>query len=102
MKLSLALLQVVTVATVSSAFTPLRNCVSRPVFSRTFSQRWMSQWDDEDEDITKTQTSFEDAGETLRNEQDDERMDQMGDYDANPAVRDVTLVLLSSLFVLHL
>jgi hypothetical protein len=47
----------------------------------------MSQWEDEDDEITKTQTSFEDAGDSLKNEQDKERMDQMGDYDANPAVR---------------
>jgi hypothetical protein len=87
MKLSLALLQVITVATVSSGFTPLRNCASLPVSSRTSSQRWMSQWEDEDDEITKTQTSFEDAGDSLKNEQDKERMDQMGDYDANPAVR---------------
>lgn len=46
----------------------------------------MSQWEDED-DATKTQTSFEDAGESLKKEQDNEKLDQQGDYDANPAVR---------------
>ena len=86
MKLSLPLLQVIAVATVSSAFTPLWNCASLPVSSKTSSQRWMSQWEDED-DATKTQTSFEDAGESLKKEQDNEKLDQQGDYDANPAVR---------------
>jgi hypothetical protein len=59
----------------------------------------MSQWEDEDDDTTKTQTSFEDAGDSLKNEQDKEKLDQMGDYDANPAVR---YLLLSSLCVLQL
>lgn len=86
MKLSLPLLQVIAVATVSSAFTPLRNCASLPVSSKTSSQRWMSQWEDED-DATKTQTSFEDAGESLKKEQDNEKLDQQGDYDANPAYK---------------
>ena len=54
----------------------------------------MSQWDDEDEVVEEkpektvvSRTSFDEAGESLRNEEDDERLNQMGDYDANPAVR---------------
>jgi len=44
-----------------------------------------SQWEDEDEEIATT-TSFEDAGDSLRQEEDKDRMDGMGDFDANPAV----------------
>ena len=53
-----------------------------------------SQWDDDDEDDddaapTIKQKSFDDAGDTLRNEEDSERLNEMGDYDANPEVRAV-------------
>jgi hypothetical protein len=65
----------------SNIFT---TCHRGPSLTRQFS----SQWDeDEAEEVTTARTSFEDAGESLQKEDDNERMGQMGEFDANPAVR---------------
>jgi hypothetical protein len=96
---SLTLLQLVALASVSLAFTPQ---VQRATWTRSSRIRlpliYMSQWDDEDDEPEKpvssssssptvTRTSFDDAGESIKNEADQDRMDSMGEYDANPAVR---------------
>ena len=79
----------------SLAFTPLRPGRTCTLSTRTrfVTSRRMSQWDDEDEIVEEktdktviSRTTFDEAGESLRNEEDDERLNQMGDYDANPAV----------------
>lgn len=50
-------------------------------------RRYMSsQWEDEDAKATADRTSFEDAGESLQKEDEDERMSGMGDFDKNPSV----------------
>jgi len=47
-----------------------------------------SQWDEEDEEIPVAKaTSFEDAGVALQESEDKEKMEGMGDYDANPSYR---------------
>jgi hypothetical protein len=94
---SLTLLQLVALASVSLAFTPQ---LQRATWTRStrirLPQIYMTQWDDEDEpekpvssssSTVTSSTSFDDAGETLKNEADQDRMDSMGEYDANPAVR---------------
>jgi hypothetical protein len=53
-----------------------------------------SQWDDDDEEDggeTSSQvtasTSFDEAGKSLAQQDDDEKMAKMGNFDANPSVR---------------
>jgi hypothetical protein len=62
--------------------------------STTTSQLYSSQWDDEDVEAeakesatTTTRSTFYEAGDSLREEDDKEKLDGMGDYDSNPAVR---------------
>eukprot|EP00980_Cylindrotheca_fusiformis_P026300 scaffold15772_cov162-Cylindrotheca_fusiformis.AAC.2 len=59
-----------------------------------------SQWDDEEEEVAVDERkSFADAGEALQDEEDQKKMDGMGDFDANPAkISD----LRASLFVFRL
>jgi len=89
MKLSPLVIQWAVCGQLGSAFSPLLP-TSRILFSsqvRPRSRVFSSQWDDEDDDIaTEKATSFEDAGAGLQAEDDKKRMDEMGDYDANPSV----------------
>jgi hypothetical protein len=48
-----------------------------------------SQWDEEDEEVAtedKQRASFDEAGRSLRDEDDKAKMDEIGDYDSNPQV----------------
>jgi len=42
--------------------------------------------DDGEENKEPERVSFADAGDALIDQEDDERMEQMGDFDTNPAV----------------
>ncbi len=88
MKFSTRVILVVTCGHLVSAFSPLldpRRTVS--LSTRPQSRIFSSQWDDEDDDVaTEKPSSFEDAGAGLQQEDDKKRMDDMGDYDANPSV----------------
>ena len=77
-----------------AAFTSSRGSVGFASVSRMGQPLFMSsQWEDDEEEeddnqsATIGQKSFDDAGDTLRSEEDSERLNEMGDYDANPAVR---------------
>ena len=84
MKVTASVLQLIACANVALAFSPsLQQRCS--LTSRSPTCVFSSQWEDEDEEIATT-TSFEDAGDSLRQEEDKDRMDGMGDFDANPAV----------------
>lgn len=68
---------------VSLAFSPLlqRNAL----IQRTPTQIFSSQWEEEEEEVA-TRTSFTDAEETLKKEEDDKKINDAGDIDANPQV----------------
>jgi hypothetical protein len=68
----------------------------RPLLTRTSNsashsssttRRFSSQWDDDDDEVTTKPSTFEEAGASLKKEEDDEKMNSMGDFDANPSVR---------------
>lgn len=88
MKISIALLQLIVSANVSSAFSPaaLPRGGIVTVEERCSTTRIFSQWEDEEEEIVIDRKSFAEAGEGLKKEDDDAKMDGMGDYDANPSV----------------
>jgi hypothetical protein len=88
MKFSLLVIQVVACSQLISAFSPVQHLGRKVSLSRREpSVVFSSQWDDEDDDIaTQKPASFEDAGEGLQREDDKKRMDDMGDFDANPSV----------------
>jgi hypothetical protein len=89
MKLAATIFHLIACANVSLAFSPILQQGSRLTTLRSSSRTrvFSSQWDEDDDGAGVDQaTSFEDAGEGLQNEDDNKRMDDMGDYDANPAV----------------
>lgn len=62
---------------------------------RSTSRVFSSQWDeDDDETPVEKATSFEDAGVALQESEDKEKMDGMGNYDANPAVSSTPVVFV--------
>mmetsp|Transcript_2978 Transcript_2978/g.8151 ORF Transcript_2978/g.8151 Transcript_2978/m.8151 type:complete len:319 (-) Transcript_2978:963-1919(-) len=88
---------------VADAFQPqqFQNRLTRAAAQRqpTVALFMSSQWDDE-EDTTKETTkdapkdatkvkrsSFDDAGQQIRDEEDQESLDSMGDYDRNPSYK---------------
>lgn len=85
--------------TLSVALSPpgFRSSVhQRPLLSRTFvsashsssTKRWFSsQWNDDEDEVTTKPSTFEEAGASLKKEDDDEKMNSMGEFDANPSVR---------------
>ena len=93
-------LQLAMLATTTCAFTPvsfrqqsLQISSQIPVAqNKVQSILFSSQWDDDDDDdaVVQTRTSYDDAGETLRNAEDQDKVDGMEDFDANPAVRSST------------
>mmetsp|Transcript_118688 Transcript_118688/g.332387 ORF Transcript_118688/g.332387 Transcript_118688/m.332387 type:complete len:303 (-) Transcript_118688:182-1090(-) len=94
MKLSTLVIQLAVCGQLTSGFSPLLQSTSRSG-SISVSQRFRStsrvfssQWDeDDDETPVEKATSFEDAGVALQESEDKEKMDGMGNYDANPAYR---------------
>eukprot|EP00339_Tiarina_fusa_P002805 CAMPEP_0116998254 /NCGR_PEP_ID=MMETSP0472-20121206/1392_1 /TAXON_ID=693140 ORGANISM="Tiarina fusus, Strain LIS" /NCGR_SAMPLE_ID=MMETSP0472 /ASSEMBLY_ACC=CAM_ASM_000603 /LENGTH=287 /DNA_ID=CAMNT_0004697355 /DNA_START=78 /DNA_END=941 /DNA_ORIENTATION=- len=84
MKYSTIILHVVACVTVSHAFSP---SLSHNKLTTSQSRRVVifSQWEDEDEEVAVQQTSFDQAGAELTDEDDKKRMDDMGDFDSNPA-----------------
>lgn len=86
-----------TAATLTAAFTPSSVVIQnqqhlqwqgRGATYRT--RRFLSsQWEDDDDDERPVagRTTFEDAGESLQKEEDDERLKEMDDFDINPNVR---------------
>ena len=77
-----------------AAFASIRSNAGFASVSRLSQPLFMSsQWEDDEEEEDDNQSakiaqkSFDDAGDTLRSEEDSERLNEMGDYDANPAVR---------------
>lgn len=84
--------------TTTSTFVP-RNRIATGGVSAVVSQRktvLYSQWDEEDEATSTTstpgqRTSFDDAGDVLRKEDDDSLLNAMDDFDNNPLVRTVVL-----------
>mmetsp|Transcript_118237 Transcript_118237/g.339197 ORF Transcript_118237/g.339197 Transcript_118237/m.339197 type:complete len:291 (-) Transcript_118237:268-1140(-) len=87
MKFSLLAIQLVACSHLISAFSPVQY-LDRKISVSTRQQGilFSSQWDDEDDDIaTQKPASFEDAGVGLQQEDDKKRMDDMGDFDANPS-----------------
>jgi hypothetical protein len=122
---SLTVLPLLSLLELSSGFSPamhqsLMVAASRSngkimgTSSRITTQLYSSQWDDEDVEAeakettaTTTRSTFYEAGDSLREEDDKEKLDGMGDYDSNPAVRYVwdlksAVVLPSNLFGISL
>jgi hypothetical protein len=98
------LLIVLAQALASEAFSPLTCISGRPTLRTTndaatsrqlslkslsskSTRRKMSQWDEEEDDVTTKPTSFEQAGEDMKKQDDDDKLNSMGDFDANPSVR---------------
>jgi hypothetical protein len=89
MKFSLLVIQFAACSPLIAAFSPVSHLGGKISLSSSRQQSilFSSQWDDEDDDIaTQKPASFEDAGVGLQKEDDKKRMDDMGDYDANPSV----------------
>lgn len=82
MKISIIALQLIAGANVSFAFSP---APPRGLITQRCNTRIFSQWEDEEEEITIERKSFSEAGEGLKQEEDDAKMGATGDYDANPA-----------------
>lgn len=87
MKFSLIVIQLAACGPLICAFSPVAYLDRRISLSRGHHGiLFSSQWDDEDDDIaTQKPSSFEDAGVGLQEEDDQKRMGDMGDYDANPS-----------------
>jgi hypothetical protein len=91
MKYSTIILHLIACASVSHAFSPI---FSHNKLNSQTSRRvvlFSSQWDDEEEEVTasvatEAATSFDQAGVALRDEDDQKKMDEQGDYDSNPQV----------------
>lgn len=88
MKLSSFIIQLAVCGQLGSAFSPLITSSRTVSFGRVqrSTSLFSSQWEDEEEDIAIKPTSFEEAGAGLQKEDDDKRMAEMGDFDANPSV----------------
>ena len=93
MKFSLLVIQLAACSPLITAFSPVPYLGRKiSLSSRQQGILFSSQWDDEDDDIaTEKAASFEDAGVGLQQEDDKKRMDDMGDYDANPSVSSVSM-----------
>ena len=97
MRVTFALCQFAALGSLSSAFLPVFPRTARTV-SRILPvdiKRYSSQWaDEEDEEslVKKSRTSFDEAGDVLR----EAKADSMGDYDANPSVSYCEPVLLAA------
>ena len=76
-------LGILACASVSHAFAPF--LPQHKSNSRSRQVVFSSQWEDEDEVVTE-RTSFDDAGDKLKEEEDQKSVDNMSDYDANPQV----------------
>ncbi|KAG7338940.1 hypothetical protein IV203_034609 [Nitzschia inconspicua] len=50
-----------------------------------YTKQYSSQWDDDEDDVKTKPTSFDQAGENLKKEDDDEKLNSAGNYDANPS-----------------
>ena len=55
-------------------------------FKKTPTGLFMATKDEEDTSGSSERTSFEDAGNSLIDQEDNEKMEAMGDFDSNPAV----------------
>jgi hypothetical protein len=91
MKFSIALVPLLLNINSSSAFSPSfqRGVLTRR--SQVAQTRIFSQWDDEEDEVAvevvaDDRRSFADAGLALNDEDDQKKMDEQGDFDANPAV----------------
>ena len=74
-----------------SVAPPLMRVNSRSVIANNI-RCWQSspkknEPDEQDEDVLVERTSFDQAGRSLIEEEDQKRMEQMGDFDSNPNVR---------------
>ena len=90
MKVSFLAVQLLVGAQCTLGFAPLLQQVSVQSLQSQQPSRstplFSTQWDDEDEDIVTAATSFEDAGENLKKEDEQKKMGEMEDFDSNPAV----------------
>jgi hypothetical protein len=95
MKFTAVVFHLIACVNVSLAFSPLLQRSSTLVtHHRAPTHIFSSQWDEDDDDeevATSTEdaarTSFQDASIGIKDEDDKKKMDDMGDYDSNPAVR---------------
>jgi hypothetical protein len=85
MKYSTIILQLFAYVSISHAFSPIFSHNNK-LTSQSRRVALFSQWDDEEEEVATQPASFDEAGASLRDEDDKKRMDDMGEYDSNPAV----------------
>ena len=69
------------------------------IVGHRYSVRFSSPQEDTDEgdDRMKNRTTFDQAGRGLMDEQDNKRMEAMGDFDANPDVREKGIPSIKSI-----
>lgn len=98
MRLYTFFIQLAVLGKLSSAFSPLQPCNGRISLdqARGLGRLSSSQWDDEDEDVTTEDKprSFDEAGAGLQAEDDQKRMEEMGNFDANPSVSKESFLLV--------
>ena len=107
MKLSELVIRLAVCWQLTSAFSPVLPTTRSGSISGTWqrvvvpsesSRVFSSQWDEEESDTPLDKaTSFEDAGVALQEEEDNEKMVGMGNYDANPSVSRCFSLFLSGL-----
>lgn len=100
MKFTSFAVQLIACGQITSGFTPARflqqgNLASISAAREQRFQIFSSQWDEEEDDIAIKSASFDEAGEGLKKEDDDKKMEEMGDYDANPAVSSRHIMTIS-------
>lgn len=92
MKISCIALQLIASAQFSTGFSPLLQQATvqslQQQSTRKSNPLFSTQWDEEDDDIVAA-ASFEDAGQSLKDEDDKKKMGEMGDFDSNPAVSEI-------------
>eukprot|EP00539_Tryblionella_compressa_P001604 CAMPEP_0178745940 /NCGR_PEP_ID=MMETSP0744-20121128/7555_1 /TAXON_ID=913974 /ORGANISM="Nitzschia punctata, Strain CCMP561" /LENGTH=297 /DNA_ID=CAMNT_0020399141 /DNA_START=209 /DNA_END=1102 /DNA_ORIENTATION=- len=94
----LVLLLGVHVACFSVAFSPaarrqvqVGGLSTKTTITASSTRIFLSQWDDDEEEVATSRASFDEAGESLKKQEDDEKMDAVGDFDANPSYSDQTV-----------
>lgn len=85
MKAAILLTQLLLNIETLEAFSP---GLQRSVLTRQSkpSTSVFSQWDEEDSDTVADRKTFDDAGIAMTDEDEQKKLDGMGDYDSNPDV----------------
>jgi hypothetical protein len=93
MKFTAVVFHLIACVNVSLAFSPLlQRSTLATTHHRAPTHIFSSQWDEDDDDeevaagTEDAPMAFQDASIGIKDEDDKKKMDDMGDYDSNPAV----------------